>query len=68
MKTDELRKKEIDELKKMLAEERKGLSNLRFRAAGSDLENSSQFAKSRKQVARILTVLGERARQKSQVS
>ncbi len=62
MNARELRQKDMDDLKKMLAEERKGLSNLRFRSAVSEIENCAQFGKSRRQIARILTLLAQRER------
>lgn len=61
MKAKELRGKDAEELKRMLDGERKGLSNLRFRSAASEIENPAQIQKSRRTIARILTLLRERA-------
>lgn len=60
MNAKELRGKDVEDLRKMLADEQKGLTNLRFRTAASELENCAQVGKSRRQIARILTVLRER--------
>lgn len=60
MKARELRAKDVEELKKKLADERRGFTNLRFRTATSELENCAQVGKSRRQIARLLTILRER--------
>ena len=59
MNARELRQKSGDELQKILEGERRGLSNLRFRSAASEIENCAQVGKSRRQIARILTLLRE---------
>ncbi len=60
MNARELRAKDAEDLKKMLADERRGFANLRFRTASSELENCAQVGKTRRQIARILTLLRER--------
>ena len=60
MKVDELRILEEDELGTRLKTARRELYELRFKSAVGQLENSSQIAKVRHDIARILTVLNER--------
>ena len=60
MKVDELRVLEEDELGTRLKTARRELYELRFKHAVGQLENSSQIAKVRHDIARILTVLNER--------
>ncbi len=60
MKVDELRVLEEDELGTRLKTARRELYELRFKSAVGQLENSSQIAKARHDIARIMTVLNER--------
>ena len=60
MKVDELRVLEEDELGGRLKAARRELYELRFKHAVGQLENSSQIAKVRHDIARIMTVLNER--------
>ena len=60
MKVDELRVLEVDELSGRLKVARRELYELRFKHAVGQLENSSQIAKVRHDIARIMTVLRER--------
>jgi len=60
MKVDELRVLEADELGVRLRTARRELYELRFKHAVGQLENSSQIAKVRHDIARIMTVLSER--------
>ena len=60
MKVDELRVLEEDELSGRLKTARRELYELRFKHAVGQLENSSQIAKVRHDIARIMTVLTER--------
>jgi len=60
VKVDELRVLEEDELGTRLKTARRELYELRFKSAVGQLENSSQIAKARHDIARILTVLNER--------
>ena len=60
MKVDELRVLEEDELGTRLKTARRELYELRFKSAVGQLENSSQIAKVRHDIARIMTVLNER--------
>jgi large subunit ribosomal protein L29 len=60
MKVDELRVLEEDELSGRLKTSRRELYELRFKHAVGQLENASQIAKVRHDIARIMTVLNER--------
>ena len=60
MKVDELRVLEEDELGTRLKTARRELYELRFKHAVGQLENSSQIAKVRHDIARTMTVLNER--------
>ena len=61
MKVDELRVLEADELSIRMRQARRELYELRFKHAVGQLENSSQISKVRHDMARIMTVLQERA-------
>ena len=61
MKVDDLRVLEEDELGGRLKTARRELYELRFKHAVGQLENSSQISKVRHDIARIMTVLQERA-------
>jgi len=58
--TEDLRKKSTDELKKMVVELKEKLLKLRFKNAFGQLDNPMEIRKTRKQIARILTILRER--------
>ena len=49
-----------EDLRKKLEELVKGLMNLRFRKVTEGVENSAQFRKDRRSIARIKTVLRDR--------
>ena len=61
MKAEETRSKTDDELKEQLGKLRKEQFNLRFQQASGQLENTAQFRKARRDIARIKTVLRQRA-------
>ena len=61
MKASDVRAKSDDELKEQLLDLRKEAFNLRFQAASGQLENTAQVKSVRRDIARIKTVLGERA-------
>ncbi len=61
MKTADVRAKTDDELKQLLGDLRKEAFNLRFQRASGQLENSARVRQVRREVARILTILGQRA-------
>ena len=59
MKTAELRKKDKKELEKLEHDLRKKLSDLRFKFSSSKLKNVKEISNSKKDRARILTILKE---------
>jgi len=59
MKSEDLKGKSADELKKMLLEARKEQFNLRFQHSGGQLENTAQMRKVRRNVARIKTMISQ---------
>ena len=60
MKTKEIRDKQTEHVKHELAEKQKHLFELRSQAVTEKLEDPSQLRKTRKDIARIKTVLRER--------
>jgi large subunit ribosomal protein L29 len=62
MKASDVRAKTVDELKTQLADLRKEQFNLRFQRASGQLENTSRVRAVRRDIARIMTALGERQR------
>ena len=61
MKASDLRPKTKDELKAELGNLRKEAFNLRFQQATNQLENTARMRAVRRDVARIKTVLGQKA-------
>ena len=61
-KPSEIRAKTEDELQDQLLALKKEQFNLRFQKASGQLENTARVRQVRKDIARIKTVLGERAR------
>ena len=55
-----LRELNDEELEQKLAETRRELFNLRFQSATGALENSARITLIKREIARILTVRGER--------
>ncbi len=60
MKSSDVRAKSDDELKSQLADLRKEAFNLRFQQASGQLENTARVRQVRRDIARIMTILGER--------
>lgn len=60
MKATDLRQKTDDELNAQLIDLRKEQFNLRFQAAGGQLENTARVRQVRRDIARVKTILGER--------
>ena len=58
----EVRQKTDDELATMLDERARARLNLRFRQATGELENTARAREARREIARIKTVLNERAK------
>ena len=65
MKISDVRPKTLDELKTQLADLQKEVFNLRFQRSSGQLENTARVRQVRRDIARIQTVLGERARTES---
>ncbi len=61
MKANELREKNGDELQKELAELLKAQFGLRMQLATQQTSNTSQLKKMRRDIARVRTVLNEKA-------
>lgn len=56
----ELKKKDADELRKLVDEKRTELMGLRFSLATGALEDQSRVSQVKRDVARLLTLLGEK--------
>jgi large subunit ribosomal protein L29 len=63
MKASELRVKNTDELRQELNELLKAQFSLRMRVATQQLTNNSQIGKVRRDIARVRTIINEKARQ-----
>jgi large subunit ribosomal protein L29 len=63
MKASELRTKSVNELKQELSELLKGHFGLRMQHATQQLNNTSQLTKVRRDIARVRTLLNEKAKQ-----
>ncbi|KGM47504.1 50S ribosomal protein L29 [Pseudooceanicola atlanticus] len=61
MSAQELRDKTPDQLREELANLKKEQFNLRFQQATGQLENPARMRAARRQAARVLTVLNEKA-------
>ena len=62
MNTEDVRAKTPDELKEELTKLKKEQFNLRFQQATNQLENTARVRQVRKDIARIKTVLSEKAK------
>ncbi len=60
MQANELRKLSVGELNEKLVSARKSLFDSRFQHATAQLENTAGLPKTRRDIARILTVLKEK--------
>jgi large subunit ribosomal protein L29 len=60
MRPEELRDRTEEELQNLLSEKREALSNLRFKRVTDVIEDPSKFEKTKRDIARILTILNER--------
>ncbi len=61
MNATELRDKTPDELREQLTALKKEAFNLRFQKATSQLENTARMRKVRRDTARVMTILNEKA-------
>ena len=62
MNASELRDKTPDELRDQLGQLKKEAFNLRFRQATNQLEGTARMRGVRRDIARVMTVLNEKAR------
>ena len=62
VKAEDLRAKTADELKDQLVDLKKEQFNLRFQTAGGQNENPARGRAVRRETARVMTVLGEKAK------
>ena len=60
MKASDLRAMTDDELEEKLGESRQELFRIRFQSATGGLESSARLRKTRREIARILTIKNER--------
>ena len=58
---EELKSKSVDELNTELVDAKKELFNLKFQNATNQLENTGRIKEVRKNIARIQTVIAEKA-------
>ena len=58
---EELKTKSVDELQTDLVDAKKELFNLKFQNATNQLENTSRIKEVRRNIARIQTVIAEKA-------
>jgi large subunit ribosomal protein L29 len=61
MKATDLRPKTVDQLREQLVDLRKEQFNLRFQQASGQLENTTRMRQVRREIARVKTILRERA-------
>jgi len=61
MKIKELREKTENELKNLLKEDREKLRQMKFSLAANQLKNSREIGKTKKEIARIMTLLCKNA-------
>ncbi|MFN8723768.1 MAG: 50S ribosomal protein L29 [Rhodospirillales bacterium] len=61
MKADDLRQQSLDQLNDQLLQLKKEQFNLRFQRASGQLENTARVREVRRDIARIKTILGQRA-------
>ncbi len=65
MKAVELRQLSLEELKKRLSDEQESLANLRFQLATSQLESPIKVRTTRRDIAKLETVIREKEREAS---
>jgi large subunit ribosomal protein L29 len=61
-KPGSLREKAVEELSKLASEKAENLFNLKVRRAAGNLESSADIQATRRDLARVKTVLGEKQR------
>jgi large subunit ribosomal protein L29 len=65
MKAEDLRELPVDELEQQARELKRKLFNLSFQKATGELDNTAEMVKTRKDIARVLTVVRERRQEPS---
>ena len=65
MKISEVREMSVADLRDRIAVEKANLDTMRINHAISPLEDTSKFKKSRKDIARMITVLAEKEKQQN---
>ena len=65
MKTSEIREMSVADLRDRIAVEKANLDTMKINHAISPLEDTSKFKKSRKDIARMLTVLTEKEKEQN---
>jgi len=60
MKSAELRELTLDELAQKQSELKRKLFNLRFQRSTGELDNTAELSKTRRDIARIMTVTAEK--------
>ena len=60
MKASELRNKSVEELEAMLKDLKTELFNLRFQHAINQLENPHKISETKKDIARVMTIIAEK--------
>jgi len=68
LRADELRGKEVAELRKLLEDQRAELVTLRQKAAAGALESPARVREVRKNIARILTIMREKTASSKQAA
>ena len=61
MRTRDLRELAVEDLERKLSETRQELFNLRFQSVTGALENPARIRLAKREIARVLTVLNEKA-------
>ncbi len=61
-KPSELRKLSVPELQKRIQDTKKELMELRFQSSIGQLDKNHRVAEAKREIARMMTVLGEKAR------
>jgi len=62
MLVSEMREKALEDLREELTALKKAQFNMRFQASGGQLEDTSKVRATRRDIARVMTVINEKAR------
>ena len=68
MKPKEVRSKSIDVLRELLKEKRERLRDLRFSLAGGKVKNVREIREIKRDIAKILTIIKEKAKEHKKVN